>query len=135
MAALVAQASLIFWRREDRVLKCRISGLLYLLEARFSGLYCTGCKKLGAATGCTLAPDPVCLVSFSLTYVMDWQSLEEAGAVHPDPHSDNILLQRMGQRVWTDLGRRADFNHEVMQEVGVVISGRFCPSCKRILTG
>ena len=35
---------------------------------------------------------------------MDWQSLEEAGAVHPDPHSDNILLQRMGQRVWTDLG-------------------------------
>ncbi|CAE7346738.1 HERC1, partial [Symbiodinium sp. CCMP2456] len=55
-------------------------------------------------TRCSLPPDPVRLVSFLLTYVMDLRSLEEAGAGHPDPHAGNIVLRRRGKYVWTDLG-------------------------------
>ena len=55
-------------------------------------------------TRCSLPPDPVRLVAFLLTYVMDLRTLEEAGSGHPDPHSGNVVLRRKGNYVWTDLG-------------------------------
>ena len=48
---------------------------------------------------CSLPPDPVRVVSFLLKCMMDFRSLEETGAGHPDLHGGNIVLQTMGEYV------------------------------------